>query len=864
LWREPVLGGVDSAALRPAVAALAEERMGAVEECLEVELGLGESRELISEITDLVRRHPYREGLHGALMLALYRAGRAADALAAFRRARALLRDDLGTEPGEGLQRLHQAILRQDASLGVPEVATARVPRELPVQASCFTGREQEAARVRAVLASSGGRRPAVALLYGPGGVGKSALAVRVGHELAASFPDGQLHVDLCGATPGLRPVAPAEGLGRLLRSLGVHPREVPASEADAAALFRSVTAGRPLLLVLDNAADAAQVAPLVPAAASCSVLVTSRHPLPALDVDDRLRLDGLPAAEGLALLRGLAGGRAVAAPAGHAIVAASGGLPLAIRIAAGRLAVRPDLPEGEYAERLADASRRLDELTLGDLDVRSCIQVGYDTLRDADPVGRLAARAFRALGILKVPDVAPGVVAAMLAETDTETARTALDRLVAAQLVEPVAGGRYRLHDLVRLVAAERAQAEETDADRAAILERALACYTMQQVDTTLRPGVSWIFELPAPLSGQLSRLPPLDAPALAREWISAELPALVALAGQVCSGSDVSPESSRWLTARVLAWLHNHCEWQAARRLAAAMAETAALRQEPEGVGGAHLLLGRCEADLGNFTAAETHLQEALAAMRARGNHRGLALTLNALGVVAIYQEEPETALTYYLESLKVTQQHRLTPLQAVLYVNLSSCYVALGQLDAAIAVAEAGIALTRKGQRSHALSSALNNLAAARCLGGDLAEAERYVLEALTAATATGDQRVVREVLIMKSEVELRRGRLADADECIRLALRIIQAEGDRYGEAPALRQRAKVLAATDRWAEAQEMRAQAAAAYARATARRDNVLEILLAQTEPDWAERRTTGFTGPAGTPQPTPVTPRST
>jgi DNA-binding SARP family transcriptional activator len=212
LWRGPALAGVDSELVRREAATLEDERVRALEERVEVELALGRGGELAGELTDLLPAHPYREGLHAALMRALYRAGRHADALEAFRTAGRLLREELATEPGDELHRLHKAILNRDPALDVgaaqPLVVgppSGAVPRDLPAEASCFVGRDQEAARVRQRLlpAGSARRRPAVVVLYGPGGVGKSALAVRVAHELSEAYPDGQLYVDLCGSTPG-------------------------------------------------------------------------------------------------------------------------------------------------------------------------------------------------------------------------------------------------------------------------------------------------------------------------------------------------------------------------------------------------------------------------------------------------------------------------------------------------------------------------------------------------------------------------------------------------------------------------------------------------------------------------------------
>jgi DNA-binding SARP family transcriptional activator len=470
LWRGPALADVDGSRALEAAAALAEERTQAVVERIEVELALGHAGELIGEITELVQQHPYRESLQASLMRALYQMGRPADALAAFRHFRKLLRDELGTEPGEELQRLHQAILNRDPALSVVGAGASPappIPRELPAEASCFVGREQEAAQLTDALTPSDldtRRRPPIVLLYGPGGVGKSALAVRVAHEVADAYPDGQLYVDLCGSTPGRQPIPPAEVLGRFLRRLGVAPDQIPPDETDASALLRSVCAGRRLLLVLDNAADKDQVAPVLPGSPGCGAIVTCRHRLSSLDADRRVRVAVLADKGGLALLSGLTDGLAADSEAAEAIVTLSAGLPLAIRIAAGRLASRPDLSITEFAQRLADRSRRLDELKLDDLAVRACIRTSYDALQSSDgPTERLAARTFRMLGLLHVPDFTLGVITAMLSEPAEVRVMEAMDRLVDAQLLEPIRSGRYRPHDLVRLVAVEIATSCES-----------------------------------------------------------------------------------------------------------------------------------------------------------------------------------------------------------------------------------------------------------------------------------------------------------------------------------------------------------------------------------------------------------------
>jgi hypothetical protein len=323
----------------------------------------------------------------------------------------------------------------------------------------------------------AGQRRAAVVVVYGPGGSGKSALAVHLAHKVAAEFPDGQLYVDLLGSTPGLRPLGPIDVPRSLLRGLGLRESEIPHDAADAAAHFRTVTADRRLLIVLDNMADAGWLTALLPANHASAVLVTSRRPFGGLDVDRRLRLDGLPAHVGSTLLAQLAEEVAIDTVIADRIVQLCARLPLAIHTAAGRLTTRPDLSPAEFAKRLADRRMRLDELELDGLGVRSSVGIGYEALASGENhVGRLAARAFKAVGLLNVPDVDPAVVPAMLQELNVAVVCAALDHLVNAGLIEPLPGGRHRFHDLVRLVAAERAT--EDNSSRTETLPRGLAYY--------------------------------------------------------------------------------------------------------------------------------------------------------------------------------------------------------------------------------------------------------------------------------------------------------------------------------------------------------------------------------------------------
>jgi DNA-binding SARP family transcriptional activator len=470
LWRgESVLEELPlPAPLRCEAARLERLRATVVDASLEARLALGQHGEMLADLEALTRRDPLNERIRAQLMLALYRSGRRADALTIYQGARMTLAAEVGIDPGPDLVRMHQRILADDPALTPPPaVAARRAPAELPIGPAAFTGRAAEIARLCTML-TSGSSATAISAITGAAGVGKSALAVHVAHQVAGRFADGRLYVDLHDSTPGVAPLNPADVLARLLRSLGDDTAGRPDVD-EAAARFRSLTDGRHLLLLLDNARDAAQVRPLLPASPTCRVLVTARRMLTSLDAASHFRLGVMAEDETSTLLGRLIGEERVAAEqrAARAIVRLCAGLPLAIRIAAARLIARPGLSLRALADRLAVEDHRLSELQADDQAVRACFMMSYRSL-DAE-----SSRMFRMVSLL---DGAAISVAAAAALADRPEPRTAdlLDHLAGAQLLEVCGHDRYRMHDLLRLFARERARKEGTEEDQALAVWRA------------------------------------------------------------------------------------------------------------------------------------------------------------------------------------------------------------------------------------------------------------------------------------------------------------------------------------------------------------------------------------------------------
>src|SRR5580658_4840678 len=511
LWHGSPLADVPSTTLIETEAErLTELRLDAAELRIKAELACGGHAQVIPELRRLLADHALRENLWLMLMQALDGAGRHAEALEAYGQARGVLAEELGVDPGAELRQYYAELLAKDDALTkdagdapgsisagmvtagsrppAPAAAEPRVarsvpaPAQLPADVADFTGREDQVRHLCDLLASGGTEidpgAVRIALVAGSGGLGKTSLAVHAAHRVRGSFPDGQLYVDLLGAAP--QPLLPADVLARFLRDLGVDGRDVPVDEAERAARYRTVLAGRRMLIVLDNARDAAQVRPLLPGTASCSVLVTTRSRMPDLASTQLVDLNVLADEEALTLFSRVVGDeRAAAEPeATAAVLLACAGLPLAIRICAARLATRSGWTIATMADRLRHEHRRLDELSVGDLAVRASFQVSFAALSaSAQPDGIAPADAFRLLGLWPGPSVSSAAAAALFG-TREYLAAAALEALVDARLLESTSPDRYKFHDLLRVYAAERAMADLSEPDRDAAIGRLLRWY--------------------------------------------------------------------------------------------------------------------------------------------------------------------------------------------------------------------------------------------------------------------------------------------------------------------------------------------------------------------------------------------------
>lgn len=490
LWRGPVMAGTGGPVIGAASAALEEQHLGAVEQLFDLRLAAGEGREVIADLRMLAHRHPMRENLRGQLMHALYQTGRQAEALDEYRQVRDLLSEELGIDPSAKLSELYSSILRQSPDLAGGNEATlagqrvdgtpgsghpaSSVPHNLPYDLHDFSGRAEELTWIDDASARAHGHYAQIIAIDGMGGSGKTTLAVRAAYQLAARYPDGQIFVDLCGFTPGQDPLGTAAAVELLLAVTGVSGEEMPGTRAARIALWHSITQQRRMVVVLDNAADTAQVRPLIPTSPGCLSIVTSRPRLVDLDGAELLSLQVLSEQDGMDLLHRVLGEERTAAETAAAaeLITLCGHLPLAIRIAAGRLRNRASWTVQRLVERLRNETRRLEELSSDSRSLAGMLQLSYQSMT---PEQR---RCLRLLGLHPGRTVDTEEAAALFG-TSLEAAEDLLEPLLGAHLLEEQKPGWYGFHDLVRSFVQGLAE-QDTAADDAQAIQRLLDHYVV------------------------------------------------------------------------------------------------------------------------------------------------------------------------------------------------------------------------------------------------------------------------------------------------------------------------------------------------------------------------------------------------
>jgi DNA-binding SARP family transcriptional activator/tetratricopeptide (TPR) repeat protein len=670
LWRGTALSdvtGVDW--LDQQADRLEQLRIDGVEALLEARLAAGGDRQLVPELEQLIVLHPFREQLHRLLMVALYRCGRQVEALALYQRIRHRLSDELGIDPTPALRDLEASILRQDASLVSPsaavaaqtvppseQFATAVVPAQLPAIIPAFTAREAELADLDATLGHAPGgiahQATPVAAVSGIAGIGKTALVVQWAHRNSTRFPDGQLYVNLRGYDHGGAPARPADVIPHFLAALGVPPEQRPSQFDAQIGLYRSLLAGKRLLVVLDNARDARQVRPLLPGAPGCMAVVTSRDQLVSLVANEGAHpivVSALSATDARELLdRRLGSGRAMAEPDAVAeIVACCVGLPLALAIVAARAATQPQLSIAAVASDLRRATNTLDGLHGGDptTDMRAVFFWSYRTL------SAMAARMLRLCAVHPGPDISVAALPSLIG-LEPAAIRPLMSELVQANLVIESAAGRYTLHDLLRAYASEQADRYDRD-DRDAILHRILDHY--------LRTGYVAALRL-SPFRYPIDLLPPqpgvtpesVDHHDAGLAWFVAEHPILLAVIDRaIRAGLDAHAWQLGWTMSTFLIRRGHWTEQVTLQQVA-----LAAARRLDDHTGEAHTLcaLGTGYFELGRLDDAESCYRQEEQLFAIVGDRTGQARALVGLANVAARRGELLSATSLATRALEL----------------------------------------------------------------------------------------------------------------------------------------------------------------------------------------------------------------
>jgi DNA-binding SARP family transcriptional activator len=830
LWVAPALAGIPGPAAENERTRLAELRLTVLEEWAETLLEFGGHHRLSSELLALAAEYPLRERIQALLMTALYQSGRQAEALMVYTRTRTLLADELGIDPGPELQRLHLQILTGDAVLAASKGESLQpepsVPHQLPTDIPHFAGRAEQLRQITTSLeaASERGEKVAIAAIDGMGGVGKSVLAIHAAHQLtrAGRFPHGQLYLNLHGATPGLDPLEPLDAIGYLLRALGVEAARIPTQLDEAAAMFRTLTAERRLLVVLDNARDAGQVRPLIPASPACAVLVTSRQILATLDLTDAQpsHLDVLPENEALTLLARLVDSKCVhAEPESCAqMVRWCGYLPLAIRIAAARLTARPSWRVCELVDRLAaaDATYRLEELRAGELGVQASFDVSLQALQHSpDPADQAAAKAFGLLSLPDGPDLDVMAAAALLDQPKRAT-QTLLERLVDAQLLQTPQPGRYQFHDLVRLHARQCAiQGLWTEAEQTAAIIRLLTFYTASASDTLalLRPGDHRLRSGASQGISGLQRFPDAEA---ALVWLEGERPNLLAAIAQTAATPAIPNELAFRLTSALYGFFVTHGHWADGVRANQMTLDLARRNGDRAAQAQAHCDLGAFYWWLGRYEQALSHHRQSLTLARELGDFRCQATSLSGLGNDCVRLGRYQDAIGHYQESLALARDRRDIRGQGAALGNLGNIYHLIGRYSESLACHQDSVILFRQLGDRRGQAGSLTSLGKGYEKLGLYREAVTCQRDSLRLFCELEDRSGEALALNNLGRVYQKLGRYAEGLACQRDSLRLFRELGGRHGQAEALRDLGDALLANGQpcqargaWQEALEI-------------------------------------------------------
>ena len=802
VWRGEPLADVALLRGHPVVVGLAGQRAEVVVEYAETASAAGWHDQVLPHLQALAARDPFNERALACLMIALAGGGKQAAALEVYEQARRRLDDQLGVRPGAGLASAHTRVLRHDipAPAAVPDPSRsgsgstvsgghhpnggpAAGPFQLPPVVADFTGRLEQLAQLQAMLGPDDERAGVpVVVISGSPGVGKTTLMVHAGHVMRSFFPDGQLWAQLDGASD--RPRDPRDVLGEMLRALGVPGSAVPGSTDERAALYRSRLADQRVLIVVDDAASAAQVRPLLPGTAGCAVMVTSRRQLADLPGARLLPLGPLTLGEATDLLGRIAGPGRVSAElqAAGDLASGCGQLPLAVRIAGGKLAARPSAPIAFLARAVADERNRLDALQIGDLSVRASLASGYQSLSEP------ARRAFRLLGLLGPCDVAEWVVAALLGEPDAGLVMAELcDRSMLALAGTDLTGqARFRLHDLLRDYASEKL-ASEPESEQQAALERVHTGWLqLASLASSMLPREPF---LPSQNQSPPQSVIPdeiawhLTADPLA--WFAAERLNLLTVTENACTIGRY--QLAGQLALRQAEFQHLQDRHDEADRMWRTIAHAAASAGDAPAIADARLRLGAAAVERGYAAEAMDLLEECVATFERRGHLRNLAYALYWWGASAWDQELYAAARRDAERGVALGRQVADPYAEFTNLRLLGLAHSRLGEHAQAVAACERALEIAVSLGEKSCESVALHNLSLTCAMAGQYERALKLVLRQRDLCHKIGDVRMAALALGVRADAYHGLGRHEDEVVALLQALPIFRSHSIRRHHA-----------------------------------------------------------------------------
>lgn len=767
LWRDTPFVGSSSEWLATGEAArLTELLLSAVEQRVDLDLTDGRYDGLPALLQQLTAHHPLRESLWHRRIAVLRLTGRSAEALECYEQIRSAVADELGVEPSAALQQEYLRLLDPEVSGSFDEASVVGVPRQLPPDVRQFTGRLAEQEELSKLLDNAPTDQPTIVTLTGPGGAGKTSLAVHWAHQVREHFPDGQLFTNLRGFAADA-PVLPAVALHGFLQALGVPATAIPADRAERAGLFRTATAGKRLLLLIDNARNAEQVRDLIPAS-GCLVLITSRNQLRSLAAQlgaARLMLEPLPPADAVQLLAASVGADLVGAePAAvEELAAICAGLPLALTVAAESARRSSGTPFAELVRALQDVQQTLDVLADPDdehSDLRRVLSWSYQALEPE------AARVFRLLGLHPATSIRAQAAAA-LADLDVRTTERHLDRLVAANLVSTAQRGIYQVHDLLRVYATELTTQLDSETERRAALGRALDWFlhTVQNAQAGAVPDASKAFLARSPHQP----LTFVDSDAAMR-WLQEEQSALVPWVRiAVSSGFDHHVWRLAW---RLRAFLDMGFFVDEGLETARLGVEAAERLGEPRPQYLAWNVLGSAEYRAGRADAAADCVRRAIAIAASCGDVAAEATFRTNLAVARWEGGDLPGALKEVTVAAEVAARYREPSTEPTVFQRghlemiAGAINLLLGRLDVAQTYTEEAVRRTRMSGDWLLEAQCLSNLAELHELKHDDATADFYAAESLDRIRGYSVPTATLEPLAVRARIAVRAGRSADA--------------------------------------------------------------------------------------------------